>query len=863
MVKIIDFIKAEKLKFTYMYTYFNKKIGKKSYKGLDDGWHNSTYEELLKDYENTLNFLNINKKLSKEEREATEVPIEGYMRNQFMIRMDQNKYFVIDVDEEKKYNEFISILKDNNIYKESCITKSFSGKKDYYKRHFWFKVDDDRFNKLKNGNIKLDGIDLFYTLGSQISEWDDAEIDEPLLLEYELFDKMLDILKLDKNLIFENENENKKTTKKANKKKSKDSDDSSSDSNNEFDSEDDSEDDSDNIIEDAVLSLDVKRANEYNYWFSLACAFKNDNLNLKTFHKFSAMSDKYNKYSVDDFLKNLKPKAGYSTATIFYYLKEDNLEVFKKLNSKRKDIYKILDQLTDNDFAKIFFNLKPNDYIYSSTSSKWYNYNEHNIIISYKKEPTDIYSNISNTLSAYIEEQKNSLQLKNKNFKKYSTILKKAYTKINKSAFPKSMLPYLQNLYRDDGIENKFDKNTNLIAFKNGVYDIELGGFRAIKRQDCITKGLSYNYPTKSNTDMRKYILKILGDIFDKEDLDYYLKVTALSLFTNKFESAYIHTGSGGRNGKSLLGGILTQTFEHLVYSVSTQFFNSNTKTGQANQELAELKDARILLCSEPDTDNANSSECKIKNSLFKRITGNDIISARANFSDKQLQYIPTFTIHMFCNDIPEFSKMEKAIQQRLRIIKYKYQFVSDPKNEYQKLVDTSLKDKSKNEDFKNEFALLLFEYAKKNINLNIVEMPQTIKASTNEYFDDNNILKEWLETYYKYDYNLKKPHKIRCSNFKKDYLDDMDIEYIDDKKFINYLRFNDIELKIIQKVNHVLHYVRRTDKEISDYKKSLVEEKIIVEEKPIVEIKNNNDDDDDDDDNNEDEMSTDFNIDF
>jgi hypothetical protein len=61
----------------------------------------------------------------------------------------------------------------------------------------------------------------------------------------------------------------------------------------------------------------------------------------------------------------------------------------------------------------------------------------------------------------------------------------------------------------------------------------------------------------KSNEEYRKKVDDLLNSIFEeKDDLNYYMLTTALSLFGNQFESLFIHTGKGG-NGKGVLSEII------------------------------------------------------------------------------------------------------------------------------------------------------------------------------------------------------------------------------------------------------------------------------------------------------------------
>ena len=53
--------------------------------------------------------------------------------------------------------------------------------------------------------------------------------------------------------------------------------------------------------------------------------------------------------------------------------------------------------------------------------------------------------------------------------------------------------------------------------------------------------------------------------------------------------------------------------------------------------------------------------------------------------------------------------------------------------------------------EYYNEYMLLLLDYVKewKNKDLSTINIPQTVKDEVNDYLNDNNPLKNFLDTYY------------------------------------------------------------------------------------------------------------------
>ena len=65
-----------------------------------------------------------------------------------------------------------------------------------------------------------------------------------------------------------------------------------------------------------------------------------------------------------------------------------------------------------------------------------------------------------------------------------------------------------------------------------------------------------------------------------------------------------------------------------------------------------------------------------------------------------------------------------------------------------------------------DNFLLLLFEYAYKNINLKIIEQPKEVKDSINSYIEDNNPIKAFIDSNFTITNNKK--DRILCSEFTK-----------------------------------------------------------------------------------------------
>jgi phage/plasmid-associated DNA primase len=215
------------------------------------------------------------------------------------------------------------------------------------------------------------------------------------------------------------------------------------------------------------------------------------------------------------------------------------------------------------------------------------------------------------------------------------------------------------------------------------------------------------------------------------------------------------------------------------MYIANNTFLTEKIKGGQANSTLAKCRGVRYLLVSEPD-DGSNDAEFNVE--FIKQITGNDPITTRDLYKSN-FTFYPQLTPFVQCNKKPRLGKIDGGIQRRLKIHNYPNKFVSNPTKKNEKIIDTSLKS-SMDDNYYNYFMLLLLTTAKNNIDLKFIEQPKCNEDETNQYFDENNPVKAYIDMRLTY----KEGKNIRL----RDAFDDFKNKFVDN---MTMARFKD-ELK-------------------------------------------------------------------
>ena len=404
--------------------------------------------------------------------------------------------------------------------------------------------------------------------------------------------------------------------------------------------------------------------------------------------------------------------------------------------------------------------------------------------------PSSILNSISNVIQDLILEQRNILKPTDSFYKERMKLINSSYKMVGSSRFTSGIIDYLKNYYTIDNLNQMIDANKNLIAFNNMLYDFSINDFREIRPNDYISRTTGYDINLKSNGKIRDEINNLILDIFNtKEMCEYYKYIIGSSFFGNTEELLYIHTGVGG-NGKGLLSVILGKALGNYYYNTDNKFL-TEVKSG-ANSTLVNGKGKRLLSIQEPEGDNGLNTE------FVKLITGETTITTRDLYKSN-ITYQNLFTPHLQCNDMPQIKKLDGGIIRRLRVINYPNEFVNTPEGRNQKKKDVTLKDKLMKSEYVNEFMLIILNHISswKDSNFSDIKIPSCVTICTQDYIDENNALRDYINKYIivtdnvmdRVKYTELYEHFIRHDNNERN---------LNKKTLINSLLINKINNKII-----------------------------------------------------------------
>ena len=410
------------------------------------------------------------------------------------------------------------------------------------------------------------------------------------------------------------------------------------------------------------------------------------------------------------------------------------------------------------------FRCTPSKKSATASSMDWFRYVDHSwthlktwmtIRTLLSNDIRNVYCDTRTKVSAEIrhispdkEDDRPRLEQKMKN-------LGKVVANLQNCSFKDSVMREVAEKFYEEEFLPLLNMDGNTLGFANGVLDLRVLGedgqfhvnFRPGRPDDCISfqmgrsgsdmeaiPYLPYDpaNPVKEHTEVLEFFRQIYPDEILRE---FVLTLFASCLEgVNREQKFYIMTGVGS-NGKSKMVDMMNFTFGEYQDTLSTTVLTrKRPESGAANPDLIVLKGKRFISMSEPDDGE------KINTSAMKQISGEDIVKARALFSDQD-QFKIMGKIFMLCNDLPPVSSMDGGTWRRLRVVPHVARFV-DPGVATDAANHVHTKDlmmDSKIRRWRPYFAGILVHYFEtRYLRTGLTDPPQVLAAS-NKYKEDND----------------------------------------------------------------------------------------------------------------------------
>lgn len=514
------------------------------------------------------------------------------------------------------------------------------------------------------------------------------------------------------------------------------------------------------IIEKLLFAIDVKHLTDYADWIRCGYIIYNEKGSLSLFDKVSRRSSKYDKKSVANAWESIQRGQSrdkrIKQRRLWEWLRVDNPTKYIELMKEREDFFVFLECVNHAEVAQMFYDLCSDAYVYHNDLG-WYEINKYNVWVNHgRSSPPGMVNKIWETLKGLAMEHLPYIDPFSKDSKerKKADNLIKFRSVIGNSMFCSGVVKFLPTFYEYEGLPSVMDESRHLFAFDDKVFDLNLCEFRAIKPEDwvCLTTG--YKAPKGVSKESIKKVLAVVGTMFHDDSMrDYILSEIMIHLHGDgqrSFQRFNIWTGSGG-NGKGVLADTIKSAFgKYYITLPITILTEKADKKDQPCPKLAEAKGRRIAMAQEPE------SSCYLQGGLIKDLTGDGEIVARALYANP-ITYRPQFGLFLQCNTIPNI-KLDGGVERRFCISPFPYQFVPNPTRKTERKGDPFIKEFMVSDEARDAFIVLLLDMYKKwvaegrpNILYSGSYSPinEHIRKATSDYIQSNNVLDDWLKTYY------------------------------------------------------------------------------------------------------------------
>jgi P4 family phage/plasmid primase-like protien len=329
---------------------------------------------------------------------------------------------------------------------------------------------------------------------------------------------------------------------------------------------------------------------------------------------------------------------------------------------------------------------------------------------------------------------------------------KKTYSdlivKLKKTGFKKSVMDECRELFLDEEFVNKVDENKRLIAFRNGVLDMNTMPpvFRDGKPEDymsfCTNLDFDPNrkyYEYDCWSDLNKFLHDVLPDT---EVRIYFLGYLANALSgENDAQKFHILTGEGS-NGKSMLMILMSTTMgDYACTAPISLLTQGRNKSAAAAPELVRMKGRRFVTMQEPD------EQVPLNTGLMKELASSEKITARDLYagSKAMIDFELQARFNLACNEKPKINTTDGGTWRRLVVVGFPNKFVFEPKLPHEKLMNESMKQNCMSEAWATAFLSYLVHLFTEGNGLRKLVAPEKVMEYIAEYKEDSDVIAKFL----------------------------------------------------------------------------------------------------------------------
>jgi P4 family phage/plasmid primase-like protien len=276
---------------------------------------------------------------------------------------------------------------------------------------------------------------------------------------------------------------------------------------------------------------------------------------------------------------------------------------------------------------------------------------------------------------------------------------------------------------------DRWNNQPNLINCTNGTLEIDTLKFRDFRQDDYLTLegAVEYN-PDAACPEWTEHLSLVFGG--DVELISAFQLLAGYSLLSGNPAQIFIILYGSGENGKSVTLNVLRMVLGDYASHIAAKTLMQQINPEKARSDLVRLRYKRLVTSAE-----SKKGE-KLDVGLIKELSGGEPLVARDLYKS-EIQFRPEFTIWFATNHTPIINDASHSIWRRIWLIPFNQQIPADKKKlDYEKKLVES--------EGAGIFAWMV-EGLKRYYESGLIK-PESIAAATQEYQEDENPIKEFLD---------------------------------------------------------------------------------------------------------------------
>lgn len=283
----------------------------------------------------------------------------------------------------------------------------------------------------------------------------------------------------------------------------------------------------------------------------------------------------------------------------------------------------------------------------------------------------------------------------------------------------------------------QWDRHPMLFSTATDVIDLRTGRTQRNERELLLSQHSPVAFDPKAECPRWE---RFLAEVFrDKPELvPYIARVVGYFMTGDTREQCFFTLWGTGNNGKGVFVHTLERLFGDYVISAEPETIMLSRHggvAGRARSDIVRLSGRRLVTTTELE------DGCVLSESLVKRFTGQDTITARTLYKS-EIEYRPQFKLLISTNAKPAIRGTDHAIWRRVRLIPFTRCFDAKSSNPEDR-PDPTLEDTLRAElpGILNWAMRGCADWQK-----NRLREPKAVKAATEAYRTEQDVLGAWFE---------------------------------------------------------------------------------------------------------------------